>query len=192
MRVRAFLRAMIACLKKIETKTGCLAAVGLLAQEGKVGENTNKLGEFALAAFGIASTVATSSNVPSKVVGTVGEEFLEAVEYTSGAVTKVNFTYFCVAKKKIGHKQWPHLQLFELDFLLLLLLRVFEVAWGEVPCYIWLDETQGSFRVAKKKTTNNGLLLSCWMHLCFCFCECWEFLEVVAFYFRLVEPRAFF
>lgn len=77
--------------------TGCLAAVGLLAQEGEVGENTVKVGRFALGAFDVASTVAASSDVPAKVAGTVGEEFLEVVEFTSGAVTKV---MFCLPKKK--------------------------------------------------------------------------------------------
>ncbi|CAB1121192.1 unnamed protein product [Ectocarpus sp. CCAP 1310/34] len=68
---------------------GCLAAVGLLAQEGTIGQTTAKVGEFALGAFEVVSTVATSTNVPAKVASSVGEEFLEVVEFTSGAVTKV-------------------------------------------------------------------------------------------------------
>ncbi|CAM9829034.1 unnamed protein product, partial [Scytosiphon promiscuus] len=68
--------------------SGGLAAVGLLAQEGGVGEATAKLGEFVLAAFEVLGTVVASSDVPGKVAGTVGEEILEVVEFTSGAVTK--------------------------------------------------------------------------------------------------------
>ncbi|CAM9806233.1 unnamed protein product, partial [Ectocarpus sp. 12 AP-2014] len=67
---------------------GCLAAVGLLAQEGTIGQTTAKVGEFAFGAFEVVSTVAASTNVPAKVASSVGEEFLEVVEFTSGAVTK--------------------------------------------------------------------------------------------------------
>lgn len=64
--------------------------MGLLAQDGGVGAATTKLGEFVLAAFEVVGTVVVTSGVPGKVAGTVGEEILEVVEFTSGAVTKVS------------------------------------------------------------------------------------------------------
>ena len=63
--------------------------MGLLGQEGEVGKATSKVGKFALGAFDVVSVVATSTDVPAKVAETVGEEFLEVVEFASGAVTKV-------------------------------------------------------------------------------------------------------
>lgn len=68
---------------------GCLAAVGLLAQEGKVGEATTKFGQFALGAFEVAGTVAASTDAPAKAAGAVGEEILEVVEFATAAATKV-------------------------------------------------------------------------------------------------------
>eukprot|EP00903_Cladosiphon_okamuranus_P018813 g17304.t2 len=67
---------------------GCLVAVGLLAQEGLVGEATTKVGEFALGAFDVVSVVAETSEVPAKIAKNVGEEILEVVEFTSAAATK--------------------------------------------------------------------------------------------------------
>lgn len=66
-------------------------SVGLLAQKGAVGKFTAILGEFALGAFEVIGLVVKSSPIPAKVVGTVSEELLEAVELTSGAVTKVRY-----------------------------------------------------------------------------------------------------
>lgn len=61
----------------------------MLAQEGEVGDLTTKVGKFALGAFDVMGVVAKSTDVPAKVAETVGEEFLEVIEFTSGAVTKV-------------------------------------------------------------------------------------------------------
>lgn len=69
--------------------SGCLAAVGLLAQEGTVGEATTKFGQFALGAFEVAGTVATSTGAPAKAASAVGEEILEVVEFATAAATKV-------------------------------------------------------------------------------------------------------
>ena len=64
--------------------------MGLLAQEGQIGEAANKFGEFALGAFEVVGVVAATSEVPAKVAKNVGEEFLEVVEFTSAAATKVS------------------------------------------------------------------------------------------------------
>lgn len=63
-----------------------------MAQEGTIGQSAAKFGEFALGAFEVVSTVAASTDVPAKMASSVGEEFLEVVEFTSGAMTKVGGT----------------------------------------------------------------------------------------------------
>lgn len=63
-----------------------------MAQEGQIGEITTKFGEFALGAFDVVSVVAATSEVPAIVAKNVGEEFLEVVEFTSAAATKVRLT----------------------------------------------------------------------------------------------------
>lgn len=60
-----------------------------MAQEGEIGEAATKFGEFALGAFDVVTVVAATSEVPAKVAKNVGDEFLEVVEFTSAAATKV-------------------------------------------------------------------------------------------------------
>lgn len=66
-----------------------MAAVGLLAQEGVVGRAASTVGELTLAAFDVTKAVVSSTDVPSKVVGSVTDELMEVVEFTSFAVNKV-------------------------------------------------------------------------------------------------------
>lgn len=69
--------------------SGCVLAVGMLAQEGVAGRVASTVGDLTLTAFDVAKTVAVSSGAPSKVVGAVSDELLEVVEMTSFAVNKV-------------------------------------------------------------------------------------------------------
>lgn len=77
--------------------------MGLLAQGGAVGRVATNVGRLTLGAFDVLQVVATKTDVPSKVVGTVSNEILEVVELTSGAVTKVNE----IITMRIGEGQRP-------------------------------------------------------------------------------------
>lgn len=61
----------------------------MLAQEGVAGRAASTVGDLTLAAFDVVRAVAVSSGAPSKVVGAVSDELMEAVEMTSFAVNKV-------------------------------------------------------------------------------------------------------
>lgn len=77
----------------------------MLAQDGAVGKATREVGRFALGAFDVITVLAKTTDVPVKVAETVGEEFLEVVEFTSGAVTKVSTAVAQAVKFELNHTQ---------------------------------------------------------------------------------------